>query len=266
MNPANLDKLGPNDVIMASYPGSGAAWLGCIFVKLGFYYLDGYHEILFDQHSQKSHVNPRLKPHRNRLPVYRDRDKLHPIFREKLRIIKTHMLADHVGNRHHGKTLLLVRDGRDSILSYYNWLKNFAGLERGLEEFLQYGTVNEPIPPAKAWAYFYENWLAATNPQQNHVVRFEDLREDPLMQIKKILCFFAAERSDYDINEAIKSCSFKAMKQSEVDEVSKNANTPGKGLIMRRGEIGEWKRVITPPLLSRVEMDAGLTLARFKYK
>lgn len=264
MNPQNLERLGPHDIILASYPGSGAAWLGCLFVKLGIFYLDGYHEVLRDERQQRSDVLPIAR--RDRLPIYRDRDLAHPAYREPIRVIKTHLDAPAVAAATPCRTLLLVRDGRDAVLSYYHWLKNFADLDESLDNFLQRGTAAEPGSPARAWSDFNLAWSATRPADSLHLVRFEDLRADPARGVQSMLAAFGVERSDAEIAEAIEACSFSSMQRQEAAAVAADPQKLGPGMIMRRGEIGEWRNAIPAHLLAQVQADAAPALSAFGYE
>ncbi|HJW24564.1 MAG TPA: sulfotransferase [Rhodocyclaceae bacterium] len=263
MNPENLDKLGPHDVILAGYPGSGAAWIGSLLVKLGVFYVEGYHELLHDQMAQKSTVMPITR--RERLPILQGRDRENVAYAEPYRVIKTHLEASQVGQRPFSKVLLLVRDGRDAVLSYYHWLKNFGGLESNLGQFLTHGTKDEPLPPARAWSQFYSSWLTRSADVATHVVRFEDLRNDPMGGLQAIVSFLGASRSDAELEQAIEACSFKAMQQQEAQAVAHSPDL-GQGKIMRRGEVGEWKHALSPGLLKVVEQDAAAMLSDLGYQ
>lgn len=263
MRPENIEKLGENDIVLAGYPGSGAAWIGCLLVKLGFYYLDGYHEILQNRTSQISTVLPIER--RDRLQTYRDRDKLHSGFKEPLRIIKTHLTAEAIGANPHIKVIVLVRDGRDAILSYYHWLKSFSGLTISLDEFITHGIPKSPIQPARAWAEFNEGWLDGTPVPRVHLLRFEDMRSAPETELSELLDFMGASRPLAELQDSIHDCSFTSMQKKESEAIEKSPAQLGAGMIMRRGEIGEWRNALTAQQLALVDSECHGVLARLGY-
>ncbi|MFN0105806.1 MAG: sulfotransferase domain-containing protein [Bryobacteraceae bacterium] len=263
MLPENIRRLGEHDVVLAGYPGSGNAWLGCLFVKLGLFYLDGYHERLHDDVSQRTTILPIAR--RDRLLTYRDRDKLHATYREPVRIVKTHLHSNGFGDDPRFKTVVLARDGRDAVISYYNWLKSFGGLGDTLGEYLMHGTAEEQVPPSAAWAAFNEGWLDLLPRNRTYLIRFEDMRKDPVLELDGLLKFLGAPRSREELLDAIGECSFATMRNRESEAVENNPDGLGQGMIMRRGEIGEWRSVFSPEEAAFVESQCRDMLLRLGY-
>lgn len=261
MNRENLERLGEHDVVMAGYPGSGAAWLGCVMVNLGLFYLDGYHEILDPSELHTTRVLDINR--RDRLPDYRDRDKIHSSFNEKLRIVKTHLPVEEFGKQPKFRSLVLVRDARDSVISYFHWLRNFAGLTAELDEFIDHGHGADSKPPAQEWSDFYRGWLSYLSAESTCLVKFEDMRKAPVDEIQKFCAFLGVSRPIASITRAIHECSYSSMRAKESKAVGQSS--AGEGMIMRRGEVGEWKSVLKGSSLKTIERQAGTVLKRLAY-
>jgi hypothetical protein len=134
------------------------------------------------------------------------------------------------------KTILLIRDGRDCLLSYFHWLRYFADYQGDFNQFLsdtKYQT------PHQAFAQYYADWLEAR--QGNiHLVRFEDVRANPCAEIKNLLKFIGCERDNEQIDLAINESSYQKMREHE-NTVSGNSEAR----IMRKGKVGGWKEEMT---------------------
>ncbi len=238
MQQKNIQMLGKNDVLIASYPGAGSTWFASIFINLSIFYVEGYHEQLIDNHSLKTTVFENTR--RQHLPILDQRDVHSPSYRESFRIIKTHMpptpFRDFL-NGTHSKVVLLVRDGRDTVLSYYHWLRAFENYQSSLLEFLRdFGRRGAPLD----WANYYQTWLEALPSDSIHVITFEKCRSDPSQEILKLLEFLCIERKMAEIEHAIESSSYSRMRKLESDEIRNKGGEIGHGRIMRKGKVGGW--------------------------
>lgn len=263
MHEENLKRLGLNDVILAGYPGSGSVWLGCLLVSVGIYYLDGYHEILLDNRSQKT-KKIEIK-RRERLRTYQNRDILHQNFNEPIRVIKTHFECCNALRKEGLKYILLVRDPRDSILSYYYWLKSFTGMTIDFDEFLSKGSGEDTPPPGISWLNYYNSWLPLIKKGRGVIVSFEKMKKDPLVNFTNLLSFLVASRSIAETEEAIARCSFSAMQKDEIIAVEKGLDNQGNGLIMRSGKPQGWKTSLTNKQIDTINNQCGNLYSEFGY-
>ena len=158
---------------------------------------------------------------------------------------------------------MLVRDGRDAVISYYHWLCNFSDLSIDLDEFLRDGGGHTSKPPAQEWADFYDGWCSYLNSDSTCVVRFEDMRNNPLEEIQRFCAFLGVSRPVDSILAAIDECSYSSMRAKEKEAVSESNS--GEAMIMRRGEVGEWRSVLQGESLERFDHQAGAVLARLGY-
>jgi len=239
MREENIQLIGPTDVLIASYPGAGSTWFGSLFINLSIFYVEGYHERLVDDKSHKTIVPENTR--RQHLPILDQRDSLSQKHHESLRIIKTHLgpesFHEVLKNGTLSKVLLLVRDGRDTVLSYYHWLRAFENYQHSLSEFLcDFGTKCPPLD----WAEYYISWAEVLSSDSIHVVTFENCRHDPLQEISKILKFVGIERTKAEIEHAIDSSSYSRMRTLESNEIENKGEIIGHGRIMRKGKVGGW--------------------------
>lgn len=285
MRQENRELLGPLDVVLAAHPGSGASWIGPLLVHLGVFYASGHEERLVDRTSQRTerwvedeeHRLPGLaaatpparaaasigieEQHRH-LPALHERDRLNPTWREPWRVIKTNQSA--LGWTPPGKVVLLVRDGRDTLLSLYHNLRSFSGLDVALPEFLT-GNGGAWLPPARSWAACVLSWPASTPPERLHVLCFETCRQRPREEFRALLAFLGIERDDAELERAIAASSYARMRQAESAAIAEHGETIGRGRILRRGEPGEWRTVFTPEMLRTFRGLPRRALERFGY-
>ncbi|GAG43202.1 unnamed protein product, partial [marine sediment metagenome] len=66
-------------------------------------------------------------------------------------------------------TLLLVRDGRDTLVSFAHYNKRFANAPGDFDTILE-----RAIVKARNWGKFYEKWLSY---DPLRIIRFEDLMQ-----------------------------------------------------------------------------------------
>lgn len=228
---ANIALLDEQDVIVASFPGAGASLVGNILLELGLDYFDPYTQRLTHQGTMVP--EPQRVAYRRRLAASMARDSESPKHRPRgRRFVKTHLLPDTFHQSRAHRAVLLVRDPRDTLFSYYNWRLGFSeeGETRTFERFL-----TEPNPSgvraAADWQRFHESW----NQSASHVIRFEDLKRDPFSAVGTFLQSFGVTYAGDDLARALQLSSFDAMRRHE----DATADTPHR--IMRRGTPGEWR-------------------------
>jgi hypothetical protein len=277
LRPENRAHLGPHDFVLAAHPGSGSSWIGTLLVELGLFYASGHEERLLDASSQRSEPwgdaatasaggleRPRLaRAERARhLPALYERDARHPTFRESIRVVLSNDSA--LGWKCERPVVLLVRDGRDALLSLHRHLVGFSGLQASFAEYMAGGGGAWP-PPAHSWAVSNLSWLDATPPERLLVLTFEGCRADPLARFRELTEFLGAPRSDAELERAIAASSYDSMRRAEERALGVAAAAGDAPRFMRRGRIGEWREVYDAALLSRFAGLPRRALERFGY-
>ena len=149
------------------------------------------------------------------------------------RVVKTHKPRWSVfrGNR----SILLVRDPRDVMVSYYHF-------EKGKRDGRFVGPFSEFIRHSKfgveAWCRHYASW----QPEASVVVTYEDLKEDDIAEFTRMLRAVGIDVGDDLIREAALRSRFESMKEAEEKEGVRGSGEyfNDKGRFMRRGEKGQW--------------------------
>ena len=158
------------------------------------------------------------------------------------------------------KVLLLVRDPRDVLISYYYHLtsrqKQFDG---SLSEFIRdpsYGT-NKVIFALNVW---YQN---KSRYSDFLMIRYEDLHKRPHEELKKILRFLdLSDVSEATIKEAVNYASFENMRRLVFNQEAKkspfysriaptNPDDP-ESFKVRKGKVGGYQEYLTPEDLEYV--------------
>ncbi|MBI1381255.1 MAG: hypothetical protein GC161_09210 [Planctomycetaceae bacterium] len=275
MRPENRARLGANDVVLASHPGSGTHWIATLLVELGIFYASGHDELLLDRSTQRTGgwqgpssdatpagsglSRPGLDPieRRRRLPQLARDGAASVSFREPLRVVLTNHSA--LGQAVEQPVVLLVRDGRDALLSLYHHLRSFGGLECDFGTFLE-GNRGAWPPPAFSWGVSTWSWVGAIPSSRLFALRFEDARADPEGCFGRLLAFLGVERTQEELRRAIDASSYDAMRRRE-DEGAGG----GTARVMRKGRVGEWRDVYDSEQLARFRGLPTRVLAHFGY-
>lgn len=260
MRAENIAKLGKGDIIVANYPGSGNSWFSSLCLHLGIFYVSGYDELLVDQFSKHTIIVDDVR--RQHVDILQQREILCACYDESLRLINTHEnpQAFVLGKQ---KAVLIVRDGRDAVLSYYYWKRNFAGLEISLTDYLR-GTPATP-PPAYGWAYFNANWLNAIPNEQCHLFFFERGKQQPREEIQRLLAFLGISRTAAQIDVAIEQSSYSTMQEREKASLKQLGLDQRVARVMRQGKIDAWREELTPEMLATFSGFPAKILKSFGY-
>ena len=117
----NVGRLRPEDVVIASYPGSGAALIGNVLLSLGLAYVDPYTEVVDDHGGGPV---PERVDYRARLAATHAADTSEDRSAVAARrLVKTHRHPDEFPARPE-QIVALVRDPRDAVHSYYRCAKS----------------------------------------------------------------------------------------------------------------------------------------------
>jgi hypothetical protein len=128
------------------------------------------------------------------------------------RLIFTHETVP-VGDR---RAIYVVRDPRSVALSEHRWLVRRglapASFERFLHEFLL-GRSN----PWGRWDAHVDKWLDGEAARAHHlrVVRFEDLREDPVTELAGVLTFLGSRPEPSIVEHAVENNTLDRMREKE---------------------------------------------------
>lgn len=152
--------------------------------------------------------------------------------------------------------VIIIRNPLDVISSYANHCA--IGIEKSLECICSPQHAlgrsdrrqsNQLRQRLSTWSDHVESWLDADIPKC--VVRYEDLKADPLRRFAEITRFLEIEKSDDEIAAAVERSRFENLRRQE-DEGGFVEKTPKVKNFFRRGRVGGWREDLTPEQVARV--------------
>jgi len=179
------------------------------------------------------------------------------------------------------KVILLVRDPRDVLVSYYHHKSKreplrefffFQGKRRETHSRFT-GTLSEfldvEIGGFDTLLRYYNLWAENRHvPKQFLLLRYEDVQTDPVAQLRRVLDFMGLSAiPDAVVKEAAEYASFANMQKIEGGEQSQSYKLkPGdpsdlNSFKVRRGKVGGYRDELTPAEIAQLErkMAASLT-------
>lgn len=253
LHEANISVLGENDVLIASFGGSGQALIGNILLELGLNYADAYTEQLLPDGT--SRPAGEHNDWRQRLAASHTKDSPHtpPERRRRPRFVKTHLTAEYFTHRPLLGAWVLVRDPRDALYSRYRFRVDYAQdpADTAAGTFEDWLRLPGPagLNPIDDWNYFYGSWLDECSGKHPHAVtRFEDLKADPSTTLRPALKDFGVTAESHHVLTAVERSSFSTMRAHEERNSGPETGQEPKQRIMRKGKPGEWREWMTPEL------------------
>ncbi|MEQ8463047.1 sulfotransferase domain-containing protein [Coleofasciculus sp. E1-EBD-02] len=238
-------KISYDNVFLVSYPKSGSTWVRFLIGN----YLSGNRCDFTNSHLivPDIHLNPEQCSQIQQ-----------PIF------IKSHMPF----RCDYRNVIYLVRDGRDVAVSYYFHLMKYRKISRNtlFADFI--GKFNHGFfDDYTSWNSHVNSWINNA-PNKFLLIKYENIKQNPLLQLIKIL-EFANISVNYDAaTAAIESSKFEKMKTLEKAQHNmfyrlsdSDASIP----FIRRGQVGNWKQFFTDDLMNEFIRVHGLALERLNY-
>ena len=181
------------------------------------------------------------------------------------------------------KVILLVRDPRDVIVSYYHHksrrepLRDFWWFQKKRRETHSRfaGTLTDflaqDIGSFDTLLRYYAVWEQARHtPSEFMLLRYEDMQADPAGQLRRVLDFMGlAAITDAEVKEAVEYSSFSNMRKIESGEEVKSfklkagdVNDPNSYKV-RRGKVGGYRDELTPAQIEKLERKMASGLSAF---
>ena len=160
--------------------------------------------------------------------------------------VKTHRVAD---PEDVDPALYLVRDGRDSLVSYAHFMR-----ERGDERFASLSfeetlaaLLEREDHPYGSWSGNVRSWLGRDAP--THVLRFEDLVADPVRAVRDAMTALGIALPE------------PGGRLPPFEELHRR-----NPLVFRRGKVGSWKSELPPDLERRFWRVHGAEMEALGYR
>ena len=241
--------LSENDVFLASYPKSGNTWLRHLLATLL-----GNSAEKDDWRSAISHVGLQVGNH----------FKLPGILKNGGRLIKTHESFRPV----YGKTILLVRDGRDVVVSEFHYRRNYRptlASNQSFDEFVERFLTGRTCGYG-AWHEHTLSWLDVHDMRDHSLlcIRYEDLKADPEEELKRVREFLDLEATDEEIARAVEQNTVAAMRGREEKFWKDRKDKPAVSFV-RSGKAGGWREHFSDASLERFYAVTGDVMRQLGY-
>ena len=204
-----------DDVFLVSYPRSGNTWVRFLLANV----IDHETEQAIDFHSVHSLI-----------PDYGMRE--HHEYMKTLatpRIMKSHSTFDPRFQR----VIYLVRDGRDVMVSYYDYETKHRRFSGSFQDFLLSSRL-----PYGFWADHVQSWLNAREERDLLVVRYEDLLQGTELELDRMTRFAGLKCAPDVLERAVRLSAFDQMQKLEETRGRPYGDTSYR--FVRRGTAGQW--------------------------
>lgn len=231
----------PSDVFFAAYPKSGTTWTRFVLFEILSGMSAGF--------KATNQLMPGVGLHKKALRLLPGRGRL----------VATH---EHYRREYH-RAIYMVRDGRDVLLSEYaflNALDFFQGTQDDFVKHFLFTCVSAYGP----WHRHVDSWLSSpiANTENMMLVRYEDLRKDPVPGFVKMVEFLGVNVDVDKIKRAVENNSIQKMRAKE-DKEPVRASV--KGRFVRDGAVRGWLAKLSPEQVQLFEKHAGNALLQLGY-
>lgn len=239
-------ELRNDDVYIVSFPKSGATWMDFLIANINIAMSGDKRSVTFfnvhqyvpDIHDSRALGSPLLP-----FPGFR--------------FIKSHSQL----NRYYNNAIYIVRDPRDTMLSYFHFLRGLGTFDGSISDLIRsdkYGV--------RSWVQHVQGWFMDSPPALNFLmVRYEDLKSDPVKQLKNIYYHLGFDIPDEILTNAIQLSSFQNMKRLEDELQYGGRPIKDKFNFMRSGNAGEGKLALSDVENELIILQAEPLMRRLNY-
>lgn len=233
--------LNPSDMFFCAYPKSGTTWARFVLFEMLSGKASGF--------KATNQQMPGVGLHHNALQLLPNGGRL---------------VASHEYYRaDYHRSIYMVRDARDVLLSEFAFLSALEYYTKDLDSFVKtflFTCVSAYGP----WHKNVTSWLDSPIAKNGNMllVRYEDLRKDPVPLFAEMANFLGAKVSEEKIKEAVANNSIQAMRAKE-DKEPVRASI--KGRFVRDGKVRGWVSKLTSEQVRLIDEHAGPTLLRLGY-
>jgi len=158
--------------------------------------------------------------------------------------------------------VVVVRDLRDVIVSYYYYARNRSDVllhdeaaAQSMTEFID-SFIEQLLDDYVDWC---AGWLDALHPQRGLLVKYESMLEDLVGELTRVFAHFELGLSPSQVAAIAKQRQFSS-------ETGRRAGEEDRSSFNRKGVAGDWVEHFTPANLGRFDCVAGQIMARLGYE
>ncbi|KAJ1699975.1 hypothetical protein LUZ63_008487 [Rhynchospora breviuscula] len=252
----------PNDVILASFPKSGATWLKALTFTV-------MHR---DKYAFSHHPLLELNPH-DCVPFiefhYAFRDEQYLETLPSPRVLATHSACSTLPESIMTSTCPIVyicREPKDVLVSYWHmitkleYLKEPPSFAQTFESFCEGRVHGGPV-----WEHVLEYYTKSLcNPEKILFLKYEQMLECPIDGVMRLANFIGCPFSEDElknglVEKIIEFCSFDKLKDADVNNNLKN------GCFFRKATVGDWKNCMTPVMANKLDKITEEKLRGFSF-
>lgn len=233
--------LNASDMFFAAYPKSGTTWARFVLFEMLSGMPSGFRATNQQMPGVGLHFNAlRLLPNGGRL-------------------LATH---EYYRNDYH-RAIYMVRDARDVLLSEFAFLSALEYYTKDLDQFVKTFLFTR-VSAYGPWQKNVASWLDSPIAKNGNmmVVRYEDLRKDPVPLFGQMADFLGVRISEEKIKEAVANNSIQKMRVKE-DKEPVRASIGGR--FVRDGAVRGWVSKLSSEQVGLIEQYAGDMLLRLGY-
>lgn len=231
-------KGSPQDIMLAAYPKTGITWTTAMLTQLlndgDIKKADSQGNVLFGRLDYIERHPEGAEPFADTLA------KMPPP-----RVFKTHLryrYLKHVVEKDKVKTIILLRNPKDTLVSFYHFYKMCVIFGKFTGTFSEYFELLKANRMAFGDIFeWYRDWWQARHLPNVLVMKYEDMIGDPLGTAKTMSEFIGKNLSDATLKNVAEACSFKKMTENpatQMDKIPYFDQSISK--FYRKGKVGDW--------------------------
>lgn len=235
-----ISKFSEKDIFIVGYPKSGNTWFQCLVAGVVYGVNASY---------EPDSLIQALVPDVHAKQYYKRYNT--PTF------FKSHELP----NPEYKRVIYLLRDGRDAMVSYFHY--NCALVPNEQIDFMEMVRDGKYLFPCK-WHEHVQRWLQNPFAAGLIKVKYEDLKADPLAEMRRLCDFAGLKRDDDFLESAVAQACFDAMRKREIRDGWEGAWPKDKPFV-RRGKVGSYQDEMPEDVLKCFLNEASMALRECGY-
>jgi len=244
-------ELRSDDVFLIAYPKAGTHWVAEIIHML----LKGKAE--YDTNTKEKYMYEFQTPQSlGELP--------------SPRIFNSHLSMDLLPSKlaeNNTKLVFLQRNPRDVSVSFYKHIQHLGkedGYSATFDQYMDMFMADKVIH--QSWCKYTLNMekdLPNYPAHLQHSMYYEDIKLNPVEQVKRLATFLSCGASDQLVDEIVEKCNINKLRQANV-EVKKAEKWQ---MMYRKGIIGDWKSWFTVARNEQFEefLQTNMSKSKFEY-